>query len=106
MKISYSDLCGNKRLCSNIALNAFLVAGTTAMSSRANRKCAHCMAVVSARSGEVPMNSPILAVLVNIIIMIGSTLTLMNKACKNGYHSWCAPMSVLVRHHTKARAPA
>jgi hypothetical protein len=52
------------------------------------------------------MNSPILAVLVIIIIMIGSTLTLMNKACKNGYHSWCAPMSVLVRHHTKARAPA
>ena len=52
------------------------------------------------------MNSPILAILVMIVIVIGSTLTAMNKACKSGYHSWCAPMSTLVRHHTKTRPPA
>jgi hypothetical protein len=52
------------------------------------------------------MNSPILAILVMIVIVIGSTLTLMNKACKTGYHAWCAPMSALVQHHTKTRPPA
>jgi hypothetical protein len=41
------------------------------------------------------MNSPILAVLVMIVIIIGSTLTVMNRACKAGYHAWCAPMSTL-----------
>jgi hypothetical protein len=49
------------------------------------------------------MNSPILAILVVIVIVIGSALTLMDKSCKNGYHAWCAPMSTLVRHHTKNR---
>ena len=52
------------------------------------------------------MNSPILAILVMFIIIIGSTLTAMNKACKSAYHLWCAPMSALVQHHTKARPPA
>jgi hypothetical protein len=52
------------------------------------------------------MNSPILAILVMIVIAIGSTLTVMNKACKSGSHSWCAPMSTLVQHHTKTRPPA
>jgi hypothetical protein len=52
------------------------------------------------------MNSPLLAIVIMIVILVGSTLTIMNKACKTGYHSWCAPMSALVRHHTKARTPA
>ena len=57
-------------------------------------------------SREVPMNSPLLAIPIVIVIVIGSTLTLMNKACKSGYHAWCAPMSVLARHHAKTRPPA
>ena len=52
------------------------------------------------------MNSPLLAVVVMIFIMIGSGLTLMSKACKGGYDSWCAPMSALVQHHTKTQPPA
>jgi hypothetical protein len=48
----------------------------------------------------------LLAVVVMIFIMIGSALMLMSKACKSGYHSWCAPMSALVQHHTKTRPPA
>jgi hypothetical protein len=30
----------------------------------------------------------------------------MNKACKSGYHLWCAPLSTVVRHHAKAHPPA
>ena len=52
------------------------------------------------------MNSPILAVLIMFVILIGSGLTVMNKACKTGYHAWCAPMFALVQHHTKTRPPA
>jgi len=51
------------------------------------------------------MNSPLLAVLIAIVLMVGSTLSIMNKACKSGYHAWCAPMST-VRHHVKTRPPA
>jgi hypothetical protein len=51
------------------------------------------------------MNSPLLAILVMIVIIIGSTLTLMNRACKGDYHAWCAPMS-LVQHQNKTRPPA
>jgi hypothetical protein len=46
------------------------------------------------------MKTPILVVL--IMIMLG-TLSAMNKACKNGYHSWCAEMSTMLRHHTRTR---
>ena len=52
------------------------------------------------------MNSPLLAVLIVVVILIGSTLTMMNKACKSGYHAWCAPMSTIVPHHTKTRPHA
>jgi hypothetical protein len=52
------------------------------------------------------MNSPLLAVLVMIMIVISSALTTMNRACKTGYHVWCAPMSALVQHHAKTRPPA
>jgi hypothetical protein len=50
------------------------------------------------------MNSPLLGVLIVITLIVGSTLTIMNKACKSGYHAWCAPMST-VRHHVKTRPP-
>ncbi len=46
-----------------------------------------------------------LAVLIMIVLIVGLTLTVMNKACKSGYHSRCAPMST-VRHHVKTRPPA
>ena len=52
------------------------------------------------------MNSPLLAVLVMIVIVIGGALTTMNKACNTGYHAWCAPMSTFVRHQAKSRPPA
>ena len=52
------------------------------------------------------MNSPILVVLIVLVLIIGSTLSAMNKACKSGYHSWCAEMSTIARHQTKTRPPA
>jgi hypothetical protein len=52
------------------------------------------------------MNSPLLVVLIVIVLVVGSTLSIMNKASKSGYHAWCAPMSALVGHHTKIRPPA
>ena len=51
------------------------------------------------------MKTPLLIVVIVIVLILGSTLTTMNKACKSGYHSWCAPMS-MVRHHVKTRPPA
>jgi hypothetical protein len=36
---------------------------------------------------------------------VGSTLSIMNKACKSGYHAWCAPMSTILRHHVKTPPP-
>ena len=50
------------------------------------------------------MSSPLLVVLIVIMLIVGSTLSVMNKACKSGDHSWCAPMST-ARHHTKTRPP-
>jgi hypothetical protein len=51
------------------------------------------------------MNSHLLVGLIVIVLVVGSTLSIMNKACKSGYHAWCAPMST-VRHHTKTQPPA
>jgi hypothetical protein len=51
------------------------------------------------------MNSPLLGVLIVIVLVVGSTLSIMNKACKSGYHAWCAPIST-VGHHVKTRPPA
>ena len=52
------------------------------------------------------MNSPILAILVMIIIIIGSTptlmneaLSIMNKASKGGPQAWCGPIT-LQRHYS------
>jgi hypothetical protein len=50
------------------------------------------------------MNSPLLVSLVVIVLVVGSTLSIMNKACKSGYHAYCAPMST-VRHHVRTQPP-
>jgi hypothetical protein len=50
------------------------------------------------------MNSPLLVVIIVIALVVGSTLSVMNKACKSGYHAWCAPMSN-VRHHVRTQPP-
>jgi len=49
------------------------------------------------------MNSPFLVVIIVIVLIVGSTLSIMSKACKSGYHAWCAPMST-VRHHSQRQA--
>jgi choline-glycine betaine transporter len=51
------------------------------------------------------MNSSLLVVLIVTVLVVGSTLSIMNKACKSGYHAWCAPMST-VWHRVKTRPPA
>jgi hypothetical protein len=51
------------------------------------------------------MNSRLLVVLIVIVLLLGSTLSALNNACKSGYHAWCAPMST-VRHHVKGQPPA
>ena len=48
------------------------------------------------------MNSPLLVVIIVIMLVVGGTLTVMNKACKSGYNAWCAPMST-ARHHVKTQ---
>jgi hypothetical protein len=40
------------------------------------------------------MNAPVAAVIV-IALILGSTLSIMNKACKSGYHAWCSPTSTI-----------
>jgi hypothetical protein len=51
------------------------------------------------------MNSSLLGVLIVIILIVGSALSIMNKACKSGHHAWCVPMST-VQHHVKSQPPA
>ena len=50
------------------------------------------------------MNSPLIVSLVVIVLIDGSTLSIMNKACKSGYPAYCAPMST-VRHHVRTQPP-
>jgi hypothetical protein len=51
------------------------------------------------------MNSRrLLAVLVVIMLVVGSAVSVVKKACKTGYHTWCAPVST-VRHHVKTPPP-
>ena len=50
------------------------------------------------------MNSPLVAALIVIVLTAGSALSIMNKACKSGYHSWCALFTV--RHHSRTQPPA
>ena len=51
------------------------------------------------------MNTPVIAALIAIVLIVGGTLSIMNRACKSGYHAWCAPIST-VRHHSKTQPPA
>ncbi len=51
-------------------------------------------------SGEVAMKTPLLIVLTVVVLGFGSTLAIMNNACKSSHHTWCAPISD-VRHQTK-----
>jgi hypothetical protein len=50
------------------------------------------------------MNSPVTAVIILIVLVVGSTLSIMNKACKSGYHAWCAPTST-VNHRVRTQPP-
>jgi hypothetical protein len=45
-----------------------------------------------------------LVIVVAAVVVVGSTLTIMNNACKSGVHAWCAPMST--GRHVKAQPPA
>ena len=51
------------------------------------------------------MNTPLISVIIVIVLIVGSALSVMNKACKRGHHAWCAPMSI-VHHHGKTQPPA
>ena len=46
------------------------------------------------------MNAPVIAVIIVVALIVGSTLSIMNKACKSGYQAWCAPISTV--HHYSA----
>jgi hypothetical protein len=44
------------------------------------------------------MKTPLLIVLAAVVFVAGSTLAIMNNACKSGHHTWCAPASGFQRH--------
>jgi hypothetical protein len=46
------------------------------------------------------MKTPLLIALTAFVLVTGSTLAIMNNACKSSYHSWCVPASS-IRHHVK-----
>ena len=48
------------------------------------------------------MDAPVAAVIVVIALILGSTLSIMNKG-KSGYHAWCSPTSTI--RHQKSRPP-
>jgi hypothetical protein len=58
------------------------------------------MGLVRDRISEVAMKTPLLTVLAVVVLGAGSTLPVMNNACKSSHHAWCAPTSD-IRHHTK-----
>jgi len=47
------------------------------------------------------MKTPLLIVLMAAVLVTGSTLAIMNNACKSSHHSWCAPVSGF-QHHAKS----
>jgi hypothetical protein len=53
---------------------------------------------------EVAMKTALVIVISALVVIVGSTLTIMNQACKSGYHAWCNPVFT-VRHHIKSRPP-
>jgi hypothetical protein len=46
------------------------------------------------------MKTAVLIVLSAVVLVAGSTLAMMNNACKSTQHSWCDSTSSL-RHHVK-----
>ncbi|HEY2413771.1 MAG TPA: hypothetical protein VGI40_16085 [Pirellulaceae bacterium] len=50
------------------------------------------------------MKTALVIVISALVVIVGSTLTIMNQACKSGYHAWCNPVFT-VRHHIKSRPP-
>ena len=46
------------------------------------------------------MKTPLLIILTAVVLVAGTGLATMNKACKSSRHAWCAPNSD-VRHHAK-----
>jgi hypothetical protein len=46
------------------------------------------------------MKTAVWIVLSAVVLVAGSTLAMMNNACKSTQHSWCASTSSL-RHHVK-----
>ena len=50
------------------------------------------------------MNSRLLAVLIVMVLIVGSAVSVVKKTCKSSYHSWCAPVFT-VRHHVKTQPP-
>jgi hypothetical protein len=46
------------------------------------------------------MKTPLIIVLVTVVLVVVSTLAVMNNVCKGSQHAWCAQTSSL-RHHIK-----
>jgi hypothetical protein len=46
------------------------------------------------------MKTPLLIAITAFVLVTGSTLAIMNNACKSSHHSWCAPISGF-QHHVK-----
>jgi hypothetical protein len=44
------------------------------------------------------MKTSVWVILTMTILLVGSTLAVMNNACKRGSHAWCAPMSSVPNH--------
>jgi hypothetical protein len=48
------------------------------------------------------MKASLSIVLAVVVLVVGSSLAIMNSACKSNHYSWCAPMSDF-GHHVKDR---
>ena len=46
------------------------------------------------------MKTPLSIVLAAVVLVAGSSLAIMNSACKSNHHSWCVSMSDF-RHRVK-----
>jgi hypothetical protein len=46
------------------------------------------------------MKTRVLIVLTAIMLVAGSSLAIMNRACKSNHYAWCAPVSD-IQHHVK-----
>jgi len=47
------------------------------------------------------MKTPLFLIVLTVFVLAaGSTLAVMNNACKSSHHAWCAPISS-IRHHAK-----